>query len=222
MRFMPFILVLIALSGCAPATNVQQPMSVRPEVKAPAAYDDGAIYHAGVNDRPLFEDRRARNVGDILTINIVEKTSANDKSSFSSDHAGTLDTTSPSISIEEATPRLLFKAFSVTGSSSATIADKNASAGAVDFTGSITVTVVEVLSNGNLVVSGEKQVAVNRNNEYIRLSGVVNPGDIAAGNVVQSTKVADARLEYKGRSGILDTASVLDVLGRVFLSVLPF
>lgn len=217
-----WIAVLLVLAGCAaPSTGIQHPMTAKPVAKAPVVYNDGAIFHAG-NDRPLFEDHRARNVGDIITINIVETTTASDKSSGSADHAGTLATTTPSITRNSATPKLLFTGMTLSSSSSGKYADNSASTGTVAFTGTITVTVIEVLPNGNLLVSGEKQVAVNRNNEYIRFSGVVNPVTIAAGNTVQSTQVADAHLEYKGSNGTLDTASVMDVLGRLFLSVLPF
>jgi flagellar L-ring protein precursor FlgH len=215
--------ILLMLAGCAaPSSGIQQPMTARPVAKAPVVYNDGAIFHAGQNEHPLFEDYRARNVGDIITINIVEKTTANDKSSGSGSHSGKLATTTPSITRNGATSKLLFTGMTVAGSSSGTLSDASASAGAVDFTGTITVTVIEVLPNGNLLVSGEKQVAVNHNSEYVRFSGVVNPITIAAGNTVQSTQVADAHLEYKGRSGVLDTATVVDVLGRLFLSVLPF
>lgn len=215
--------VMLVLAGCAaPSTGIQQPLTARPVAKAPVVYNDGAIFHAGQNERPLFEDRRARNVGDILTINIVEKTTANDKSSGSGSHSSKLATTTPSITSNGATPKLLLTGYTLSGSSSGSSNDASATTGAVDFTGNITVTVIEVLSNGNLLVSGEKQVAVNHNSEYIRFSGVVNPTTIAAGNTVQSTQVADAHLEYKGRSGVLDTSSVMDVLGRLFLTVLPF
>ncbi len=218
-----FIVLLALLTGCVtPATNVHQPMTVKPVVQQPQTYRDGAIYHAGANERPLFEDRRARNIGDILTINIIENTTANDKASGSASHSGSIATTTPSITRNSATAKLLLTGMTATGSTAGSYADKSAAAGAVDFTGTITVTVIEVLANGNLLVSGEKQVSVNRSDEYIRFSGVVSPADIAAGNTVQSTKVADAHLEYKGRNGKLDTASVIDVLGRMFLSVLPF
>jgi len=215
--------VLLGLVACAaPSTDVHQPMTVRPVDKKVVTPADGAIFHAGINERPLFEDRRARNVGDILTISIVEKTTANDKAAGSADHSSTLATTTPSIMRNSVTPKLLFTGFTFSGSSSGKFASNSASTGAVDFTGTITVTVIEVLSNGNLLVSGEKQVAVNLSREYIRFSGVVNPTTIASDNTVQSTQVADAHLEYKGRSGVLDKASALDVLGRLFLSVLPF
>lgn len=223
MRNLLMAVPLLWLVGCAtPSTDVHQPMTAKPVEKRAAGAADGAIFHGGLNERPLFEDRRARNVGDILVINITEKTTANDKSSGSASHSSALATTTPSITRNGATPKLLFKGYTLSGSSSGKLADSSASTGAVDFTGTITVTVIEVLANGNLLVSGEKQVAIDHGSEYIRFSGVVNPATIAAGNVVQSTQVADAHIEYKGRNGVLDGASVVDVLGRLFLSVLPF
>jgi flagellar L-ring protein FlgH len=89
------------------------------------------------------------------------------------------------------------------------------------FAGTITVTVMNVLPNGNLVVSGEKQIGINHNLELIRFSGVVNPVTLQAGNVVESTKVADARLEYTGK-GYIDEAQRMGWLSRLFLTFLPF
>ncbi|HCN67518.1 MAG TPA: flagellar biosynthesis protein FlgH, partial [Candidatus Accumulibacter sp.] len=89
------------------------------------------------------------------------------------------------------------------------------------FTGTITVTVVEVLPNGNLLVSGEKQVAIGHGQEYIRLSGVVNPYFVNAFNTVASSQIADARIEYK-ESGAISEAQVIGWLARFFLTVLPF
>ncbi len=80
---------------------------------------------------------------------------------------------------------------------------------------------IEVLPNGNLVVSGEKQVALDKGTEFIRFSGVVSPDNIAAGNIVSSTQVADARVEYRTNTKI-DKAEVMGALARFFLSVMPF
>jgi flagellar L-ring protein precursor FlgH len=71
------------------------------------------------------------------------------------------------------------------------------------------------------VVSGEKQIGINQGSEFIRLSGVVNPTTILAGNVVSSTTIADARLEYRG-TGYIDEAQTMGWMQRVFLSVLPW
>jgi len=92
-------------------------------------------------------------------------------------------------------------------------------------TGTIAVTVIEVLANGNLLVSGEKQVALNESDEFIRFSGVVNPIQISNLNAVQSSQVADAHIEYKragAMSEVINDAQTLGFLGRFFLSVLPF
>lgn len=230
MRILWMMAGLLVLAGCAPSATVQQPMTARPEMALPVTYSDGAIYHVNGSARPLFEDRRARNVGDILTINIIEATSATNNSASSGSHTGTLAATTPSLTLGGAAAPML-KPLTLAGSSGSSSANKFANSGASNFTGSITVTVIEVLPNGNLVVSGEKQMAIDQSNDYIRLSGVVNPADITNGvdstgqitnNVVQSTKVADARIEYKGRKAVLDSATMMDIMGRLFLSVLPF
>jgi flagellar L-ring protein FlgH len=97
---------------------------------------------------------------------------------------------------------------------------KGASSADNNFTGTITVTVIEVLPNGNLVVSGEKQVAINQGNEFIRFSGVVNATQISGANTVQSTQVADARIEYRA-NGYIDEAQVMGWLARFFLTFMP-
>ena len=88
------------------------------------------------------------------------------------------------------------------------------------FTGTVAVTVVEVLSNGNLRIAGEKRMGINQGIEYIRLSGIINP-DAVVGNSVSSTQIADARLEYRGE-GAMAEAQTMGWLARIFLSVLPF
>ena len=88
-------------------------------------------------------------------------------------------------------------------------------------TGSIAVTVIEVYPNGNLLVSGEKQVSIGTNTEYIRFSGVVNPNNVTAANSVSSTRVADARIEFRG-SGYISEAQRMAWLARMFLTFLPF
>ncbi|MGE3927530.1 MAG: flagellar basal body L-ring protein FlgH, partial [Lautropia sp.] len=88
------------------------------------------------------------------------------------------------------------------------------------FAGTITVTVVEVLPNGNLVVAGEKQVGINQNLESLRFAGVVNPATIRPNNIVSSTQVADARMQVRGR-GDIDKAQTTGWLTRFFLSFLP-
>lgn len=218
--------LLLGLAGCVsnPPTNVHQPMTVKPIERKVAAPADGAIFHAGINERPLFEDKRARNIGDILTINIVEKTAGDRKSSSGSTYANSANVNTPGVTVGAAA-RVLLKAFTLTGSNSNSASTTGSGAASANMTGTITVTVIDVLANGNLLVSGEKQIALNQSDEFIRFSGVVNPITITNLNAVQSTQVADARIEYKSAgamSEVVNDAQSLGLLGRFFLSVLPF
>lgn len=211
--------ICLLSSGCAstPPTAVHQPMTARSQPVAPPAQINGAIYQAGYV-RPLFEDRRARMIGDTLTISIVEKSSAAKKSNTSAERTNTMDA---SISALARLPGKTLSGLSLEADHDSKFSGKGESAANNIFTGTITTTVIEVLPNGNLLVSGEKLVAINQGEEFIRFSGVVNPIHITAGNVVNSTQVADARIEYK-QNGVIDTAQVMGWLGRFFLSFLPF
>lgn len=234
----------LMLVGCVtnPPTSVHQPMTAKPVEKKVAVPADGAIFHAGVNERPLFEDKRARNVGDILTINIAEKTSSNRKSGGNSSYSNDINANIPTVTtnipdtlvknipiVGSPAAKLLNKLFSLTGSTVGTSSNKTSNSGSgsasQDFTGTIAVTVIEVMANGNLLVSGEKQVALNQSDEFIRFSGVVNPTTISNLNAVQSTQVADAHIEYRNAGAmneLKNDAQSLGFLGRFFLSVLPF
>ena len=103
-------------------------------------------------------------------------------------------------------------------SSSNSYTGKSAANASNAFNGSVTATVTEVLANGNLVVAGEKQVAFDKSTEYVRFSGVVNPDTITAGNLVASTKIADARIEYRTSSKV-DLAEIASLFARFFLSM---
>jgi flagellar L-ring protein precursor FlgH len=217
-----WLLALAAsLTACVPSTNIKQPLTALPPPQTtPASAGNGAIYQAGVNERPMFEDRRARNVGDVLIINIVETTSASGKSGHNDDNSGNIALHTPQL-VGGATGQTLQTSYGMTGSSSTKSASKSDSSGSNTFSGSITVTVTEVLANGNLRVAGEKQVAIKLSEEYVRFSGVVNPSTISGTNTVQSTQVADVHVEYKGANNI-DTAAVASMFNRIFFSVLPF
>lgn len=211
--------MLSLLAGCAvvPESIVQQPMTAKPLPVTAAQSSNGAIYQANAY-RPLFEDRRARLIGDIITITISEKTSAGKAASSSGSKSGSISSSIPTIF---GLPFKTLQGMSVSANSSGKNADTDALSATNNFTSTLTVTVVDVLANGNLVVSGEKQVALDKGVEYVRFSGVVSPDTIQAGNVVSSTQVADARIEYRTNSRI-DKAVAMAWMARFFLNVLPF
>ena len=207
------------LGGCAvmPDTIVQTPLTARPQPSsaiAPPA--NGAIFqHAAY--RPMFEDRRARLIGDTITIIINERSSAGKQAGSSESKTGSVAAAIPNI----------FGLFSsligrldASASNAIKYEDKGAVTSSNNFISTLTVTVIDVLSNGNLIVAGEKQVSLDRGAEFIRFSGVVDPRTVNAGNIVSSTQVADAKIEYRTNSNV-DGAEVVSMLARFFLSVLP-
>ncbi|MDE2600378.1 MAG: flagellar basal body L-ring protein FlgH [Rhodocyclaceae bacterium] len=220
MRVLLGLLSATMLSACvtsAPSTMVHQPMTVRPEPRADVYATQGAIYNVG-GSRPLFEDRRARYIGDTITINIVENTSASKNSETKAARDSSMSVATPSII---GLPFKTFQGVGLDASDKTGFSGSGSNTSANAFRSTITCTVIEVLGNGNLLVSGEKQIGLKEGEEFVRFSGVVNPSMITAQNTVNSTQVADARLEFKA-NGFVDTAQVMGWLGRFFLSVLPF
>ena len=218
MRFL-IILFVVFVSACTtvPPTNVHQPMSARPAPRNENTSTTGSIYQAGTT-RTLFEDRRARYVGDTMTIAIAEATNASSKSNTKVSRDSSISAAVPTIS---GLPGKTFQGIGLSANSANNLDGKGEAAANNVFTGNITVTVIEVLPNGNLLVSGEKQVSIGAGTEYIRLSGVVNPYFISAANTIGSANVADARIEYK-ESGVISEAQVMGWLARFFMSFLPF
>ncbi len=208
----------LGLAGCGttPSSIIGQPSTARPLQPVAQVANNGAIYQTAAY-RPLFEDRRARHVGDVLTVVINERTQAGKEASSSSAKTGAVDS---SISAVSGLPLKTFQGLGVKASSSTEHDDESKLDSSNTFSGSVTVTVIEVLSNGNLVVSGEKQIALDKGVEYIRLSGVIWPDDIRVRNTVSSTQMADARLEYR-TSAKFDSAEVAGWLARFFLSFAP-
>ncbi len=224
MRLLLALVVLSAvlpLAGCiATWPRVEMDETAPPPPTAIAlpvpAAPSGSIYQqAGY--RPLFEDYRARLIGDTLVVQIVEKITAVQKSTSSVDKTGSLNgsvTALPGISAGS------FNRASAAGTSSNTFSGKGAVESSNDFSGTITVVVRDVLPNGVLVVAGEKQIGVNANVDVLRFSGQVDPRSIQPGNSVPSTQIANVRLEQKGR-GQQAEAQAIGWLSRVFLSLMP-
>ena len=211
--------VAACVSGCGmlyPRVEVAETLPVPEAVAAVPTAGNGAIFQAG-SYRPLFEDHRARLVGDSLVVQIVEKVSASQKSNSSIDKGGTL---AGSVTALPGVKAAVLARATVAGSSANTFAGKGATESSNDFSGTITVIVRGVLPNGHLLIAGEKQIGVNSNVDVLRFSGQVDPRAIQPGNSVQSAQVANVRLEHRGRGAQAD-AQAVGWLSRVFLSVLP-
>lgn len=221
-RVMVVALVAVTLAGCqtVPETSIERPLSARPVVKPkPAlAQYNGAIFQANTG-MSLFEDRRARDVGDIITVTLVEKTEVKRKSETKDERTANANLSVPSPTLLGKAGLFGASAWAPNSSSAQEFKDDESNTNSVS--GSIAVTVVEVLANGNLAVAGEKQVAVNNDTEYLRLAGVVNPRDIGRDGTVKSTQLADVRIESKNAQS-LDKAQLTSMMARFFLTMLPF
>jgi flagellar L-ring protein precursor FlgH len=176
---------------------------------------NGAIYQAG-REVVLFENPAARHVGDLVTIVLNESTAAQ-KSSSTNTSKSTTDTL-PGMTI-------LGKALTVHGvpimsnniADAAKFAGEGDSAQSNSLQGFITVTVQKVLPNGNLYVKGEKQIAINQGSEFVRVTGVIRPIDLAPDNSIPSSKVANAKIAYGGKGALAD-ANAQGWLSRFFNS----
>jgi len=163
------ILALVFFSGCMADRNDRR--LVKPMERMQQPYDNGAIYQAGFNERPLYEEKRARNVGDSLTMTVAaipppkkpEKKEGEEEDSRR-DRRKERDEELSNIASDA-------------------------------LVGNITMVVMEVLDNGHLFVSGGKQVTVYEEDKYVRITGVVDPNNITGGNMVASTLVSDVQLQ---------------------------
>jgi len=214
-------LASLTLGACTtplppPKVDVQGPLHVMPDATPPTIARNGAIYQQA-SYRPIFEDHRARIAGDTLTVNIVEKVSASQKSNSTVNKTGGINagiTALPGIAPNS------FGRAAATGSSANTFAGKGETENTNDFAGTITAIVTGVLPNGHLMIAGEKQIGVNHNVDVLRFSGQVDPRAIQTGNTVASANIANVRIEHRGR-GQQAEAQGIGWLSRFFLNVLP-
>lgn len=185
-------------------------------VPAVAHAADGAIFHAAAGYAPLTSGSRAAQVGDILTIVLVEKTQAVKSNSASTNRSGSVSLTPPITG-----PLSFLKKTSIDASGGGTFDGKGAAQQSNQLNGELSVTVAAVYPNGTMLVHGEKMLTLNRGDEHIRISGLVRTADIDLDNRVPSTRVADARITYAG-TGEVARASRQGWLTHFFSILSPF
>ncbi len=217
------VLIAILAAGCAGAprhdTRIAQNTYTYPEYSERTT--PGAIFQTG-RGSSLFEDVRARRVGDVITVVLLERTNAAKSASISTSKDSSVDVQNPtwfgspfsfSSGLLGGSARTLENSLGANRSFSG----EGGSEQSNQLSGNITATVVEELPNGYLRIRGEKLISINKGDEYIRLTGVVRPVDIQADNSILSTMVANAEISYGG-TGVLADASEMGWLGRFFNS----
>jgi flagellar L-ring protein precursor FlgH len=210
-------LSLAAVGGCGLLPHRQpKPDPVVPRVlPPPVPRTEGAIYQTG-QQMELFADLKAHRVGDVLTIRLTETTSAS-KSAVTKT-AKTTSVNNTGVTLFGRTPT-----HAGTGIGTSTLAGADAFDGEGQSTqgnslaGSLTVTVMEVQQNGNLVVQGDKTLKLNQGDEFVHVSGTVRTADIATDNSITSDRVADAHISYSGK-GVIDSSNRMGWLARFFNS----
>jgi len=186
-------------------------------IEAQADHPTGSIFR-GRGNLLLFEDRKPRAVGDLLTIQINETLNASQTATSNTEKKTAATAVLPGV---KGVLGHGLNALNASASSDNSFNGTGATTSTGAFTGTITVTVMEVLANGNLRVAGEKQIGIRENSEVLRFSGVVDPALIQPGNILSSTQIADARLDYRG-GGNIEQAQIQGWLGRFFNSWSPF
>lgn len=212
------LVLLLALSGCV---MVERPSPGDPHYAptVPTSKDmpettEGSLYQ-GNYSMSLYNDRKALNVGDIITITLEERTVSSKSSGVSVQKESELDFNAGA---------LLGNVPTWNDNTLETNIEQNRDFGgdsgadqSNSLEGSITVTVAEVLPSGALVVRGEKWLTLNRGDEFIRISGIVRPDDVSPDNTVPSTRLADAKISYSGTGELADAGS-MGWLSRFFNS----
>ncbi|MBZ9610200.1 flagellar basal body L-ring protein FlgH [Rheinheimera maricola] len=200
LRFTTVVGLVYWLGGCA---SMQEPMAddpyfspLAPEPASRPLVNNGSLF-AQNHSNSLYSDNKARHEGDIITVVLKERTQAskNAKTETKKDSSTSIE---PMIGlggrgVSIAGNVLQFGADSTSDYKGDAKADQSNS-----LVGNISVNVLQVLHNGNLVIRGEKWLTLNTGKEYIRLTGVIRSQDVDVNNTVESTKIANARIEYSG------------------------
>lgn len=218
--------VALLCVGCAPLSPPPPVdlLPTAPPLLAAAPRDigpaTGSLFRTA-SYRPTFEDRRARMVGDSVTILITERVTASQTSSSKLDRASGMSAGVSALPFLSGNAAANLARVKIGGTTDSNFEGGGKTTNENIFTSSITATVIEVLPNGHLVVTGEKQIGVNDNVDVLRFSGTVDPRALQPGSTVSSTQVANVRVQSRGR-GAQSEIQAMGWLSRAFNLVSPF
>ncbi len=204
MKFHAVFLLIVsaALSACnstapeAIAANDPFYAPAVPVVKRDQIAENGSLFTASMANS-LYSDVKARRVGDIITVRLSENTNATKSAGTSSSKESNVDL-QPMIGLGGNAIQIGKESVQLGIDSSNDFTGDAQASQSNSLQGNISVTVVDVLPNQNLIIRGEKWLTLNNGDEYIRLTGVIRPADITPTNEIQSTKIANARIQYSG------------------------
>lgn len=208
---------LSVLAACSHSPVIALPTTAKPYPLPVTRQNNGSIFQAS-SAVMLFEEPLPRRVGDVLTVEIAETLAASGKAKNDLSRKGTLSNEGEASENAPGLIRALMSRNNYSGTSDNQFKGAGSFENSNSLTAKLPVTVIDVLANGNLMIGGEKRIALNGEESTLRLTGVLNRKDIKTGNVVSSQKVADARLELVGKGAVAD-ANSMGWLQRLFMSV---
>lgn len=236
------IAMLICLVGCSSQKKISEPSPVanqeaalrNPPVETypePAVRSEGSLF-SDDSRLDLFADIKARRVGDIITINIVETSKANKSAATTTGRRNSVNAQTNALLGWENHDNIpgvgsVFNAMNLNPSVGidATYSGSFSGSGTTNrnenMTAKMSARIIQVLPNGNMVIRGSQEIMVNNEKQYITIQGVVRPADVDANNTVLSTYIADARIDYTGK-GDLTRKQREGWLSRFFDVVWPF
>lgn len=217
-------LAVSMLSACAVNHDVEEEdpffAPVMPEIPSEEVVATGSLYQSGWSNG-LYSDTKARRVGDIITVILMENTQAS-KTAKTETKKETDASLEPLVGLNGLAPTIDGNTIQLGIESDANFKGDAKSNQSNSLSGEISVHVLRVLPNGNLIIRGEKWLTLNTGQEFIRLTGIVRASDVTSENTVDSTRVANARISYSGK-GSLAESNEAGWLSRFFMSsVWPF
>ena len=238
MIFIKLIFATILLSSCSTYVENKKAVEFEPVHKEIVFKKDdntvdGSIYNS-TSSGFFAGDRRAKSIGDILTVSLNESLSASKSTTNTTSKTDTFGVTLPPLVFNQnpvvnAGTSILgggkgtdsLTAADVAAGANQSFAGAGTAAQTNTLTGSMTVTIIKVFPNGNLEIKGQKKLRITEGTEHIRLSGIIRPEDISTTNTVSSAKIAEAQIEYVG-AGILDSATKPGWGSKIFRAISPF
>lgn len=203
------ITTALLVSSCSSAPPVRPEVDVETER---FIYSNGSLWPGSSKKNMFFADNKARAVGDLVTVHVIEKTTALNKAATGNEHS-----TSNSLKID-------------TGGTSATEMDigggvkfsgKGSTGRSDQFSATVSCLVTEVLANGNMRIEGQRRMQINNEEQYIIVRGLIRQDDITYNNTILSSKIAEADIIYTGHGGI-DSGRQPNWLSRGMKKIWPF
>ncbi len=220
-RTFSILTLIVLLNACNSMNQLRdEAYAPTPPIKPPPRAEiNGSIYHAATN-RFLFEDIKARRVGDMITVILEEQTNASKSAKTATSKKSETEVPAPLLFGRTAT-RDGVETLQTNFDSEIDFEGEGDTSQSNSLTGSITVTIVDVLSNGNLKIRGEKLLTLNHGSEVIRISGLVRSIDITTQNTIRSTQIAAAEITYSG-NGMIANSNKPGWFTKFFNIIWPF